>query len=207
MGCDRNTPCAPCLSARLSCTHSAVAQSSTSKQRVLISAQYEQKIDGIARDIDGIKQLLQTVQLNGDGIRSIIPPTPPTNPMPLLKTSSDLSTTGDAIAWKNSTHVISLIRTVCDMQSTDLESTQTISSLQKLLDRLECPPSRVAETSQELKSMSSPSAGMPPQDTVVAVLRWVKGAFTMRLDPEITDPETRARVQRPNFLAWTASSP
>ncbi|KAF5509719.1 Maltose fermentation regulatory protein MAL63 [Colletotrichum fructicola] len=53
IGCDRGSPCSNCVVAKINCTHSAVASNtSTPKQRVLISAQYEKKIDDIAKGID-----------------------------------------------------------------------------------------------------------------------------------------------------------
>lgn len=40
VACDRGSPCANCITARVSCTHSAIASNTTPlKQRVLISAQ------------------------------------------------------------------------------------------------------------------------------------------------------------------------
>ncbi|CAH0056886.1 unnamed protein product [Clonostachys solani] len=67
IGCDRASPCANCSSARLECTHSPhKPRTGEGRQRVLISANYEKKIDEIAQNVDGIRQLLQ-----GLGIRAV----------------------------------------------------------------------------------------------------------------------------------------
>jgi hypothetical protein len=147
---------------------------------VLISAQYEQKIDGIAKDIDGIKQLLQTIQLKGGEVRSKTPSALPVTQeaLPLgHATVRDSSIIADEIAWKSSPHVLDLIRAIVKEGATrtiDLETTETISSLQKLLRRLESPTLE-AKTSPLPRALSDFNTTMPPQVSVVAVLRWAKG--------------------------------
>ncbi|KAF2652653.1 hypothetical protein K491DRAFT_695375 [Lophiostoma macrostomum CBS 122681] len=182
VGCDRGTPCSPCVSARLSCTHSAVAQSSTGpRQRVLISTQYEQKIDAIARDIDGIKQSLQSLQLTTAEARPKTPPVMRTAQGNLItqpETVTGLSASSDEIAWGNSTHVTDFIGAVVREGATravDLETNQVLSSLQLLLQRLGSPlTSSEVGFAREAETRSHDNTTMPPQDAVVAVLKWAK---------------------------------
>ncbi|KAH8811210.1 hypothetical protein F5884DRAFT_781508 [Xylogone sp. PMI_703] len=59
IACDRATPCSNCQNARLSCVHSAVTtKTRESRQRVLISSQYEQRLERISENLDEIKRLL-----------------------------------------------------------------------------------------------------------------------------------------------------
>ncbi|KAI1111624.1 hypothetical protein F5Y14DRAFT_305225 [Nemania sp. NC0429] len=58
--CDKETPCSNCRSARRSCSSTGAGQKPKElRQRVLISSQYEQKIDQIENRLAGIESLLQ----------------------------------------------------------------------------------------------------------------------------------------------------
>ncbi|KAH7329445.1 hypothetical protein B0I35DRAFT_45087 [Stachybotrys elegans] len=65
IACDRASPCSNCAIARASCVHSAIKpRTEEGRQRVLISTQYERKLDDIAKNIDGLKHLLQGLDLS-----------------------------------------------------------------------------------------------------------------------------------------------
>ncbi|KAI1420453.1 fungal-specific transcription factor domain protein [Xylaria sp. FL1777] len=58
--CDKETPCSNCRSARRSCSSTGAGQKPKEpRQRVLISSQYERKIDQIEDRLAGIEKLLQ----------------------------------------------------------------------------------------------------------------------------------------------------
>ncbi|KAI0975884.1 hypothetical protein F4678DRAFT_285799 [Xylaria arbuscula] len=58
--CDKESPCSNCRSARRSCSSTGAGQKpKESRQRVLISSQYERKIDQIEDRLAGIEKLLQ----------------------------------------------------------------------------------------------------------------------------------------------------
>ncbi|KAI1271658.1 fungal-specific transcription factor domain protein [Xylaria sp. FL0933] len=58
--CDKETPCSNCRSARRSCSSTGAGQKPKEpRQRVLISSQYERKIDQIEDRLAGIERLLQ----------------------------------------------------------------------------------------------------------------------------------------------------
>ncbi|CAI6036360.1 unnamed protein product [Clonostachys chloroleuca] len=65
--CDRNTPCSNCQATQQTCVTTGFGQSHTgARQRVLISAQYEEKIDGIQQRLDGIEHLLRELLENSN---------------------------------------------------------------------------------------------------------------------------------------------
>ncbi|KAI1325692.1 fungal-specific transcription factor domain protein [Xylariaceae sp. FL0255] len=58
--CDKESPCSNCKSARRSCSSTGAGQKpKEARQRVLISSQYERKIDLIEDRLDGIERLLR----------------------------------------------------------------------------------------------------------------------------------------------------
>ncbi|KAF4343945.1 hypothetical protein FBEOM_2102 [Fusarium beomiforme] len=60
--CDRSFPCSNCRAVQKACSSIGSTQGiRQSKQRVLISSQYEQKIDRIEQRLDGIEQLLRNI--------------------------------------------------------------------------------------------------------------------------------------------------
>ena len=61
IACDRKTPCSNCTNARLNCTHSTIATRNSAPKPKLLSS--EHKITEIAEAVDGIKQLLQGLNI------------------------------------------------------------------------------------------------------------------------------------------------
>ncbi|RSL59478.1 hypothetical protein CEP53_005763 [Fusarium sp. AF-6] len=188
VGCDRGSPCSNCVSARVQCTHSAVASKpATGKQRVLISTQYERKIDNIAQDIDDIKLLLRELNLPGQQTatqaQQHIPQVasngrdrPPT----VNITSSAPATIPQ---WDHSSQVIDFVRAVVEDRSgmgrddpwPDSESSRVISSLRNLLDALENPGiTRNPHPDASITANPQDSTSMPPLKSVVGILRWAK---------------------------------
>ncbi|KAI0182692.1 fungal-specific transcription factor domain protein [Xylaria flabelliformis] len=75
--CDKETPCSNCRSARRSCSSTGAGQKPKEpRQRVLISSQYERKIDQIEDRLAGIETLLQQLvsAQSTAGIETITPP-------------------------------------------------------------------------------------------------------------------------------------
>ncbi|CAG9945031.1 unnamed protein product [Clonostachys rosea f. rosea IK726] len=65
--CDRNTPCSNCQATQQTCITTGFGQShSGARQRVLISTQYEEKIDIIQQRLDGIEHLLSELLENSN---------------------------------------------------------------------------------------------------------------------------------------------
>ncbi|KAI0384226.1 hypothetical protein F5Y04DRAFT_238591 [Hypomontagnella monticulosa] len=182
IGCNRGSPCSNCVSARVNCTHSAVASNATTpKQRVLISAQYEQKIDDIAKGIDGIKLLLQglnvssgTEQLESSSLQRLNEADPAKH---LIEHNTNPGC-GVASLWDHSFHIIDFVKAVVedrDPKDVGPEESEVLSSLRRLVQTLEDPPTLRNSSIPELKiAKYHVGPSMPPLEAVVAVLRWAK---------------------------------
>ncbi|KAI0531635.1 fungal-specific transcription factor domain protein [Xylaria digitata] len=75
--CDKETPCSNCRSARRSCSSTGAGQKPKEpRQRVLISSQYERKIDQIEDRLAGIESLLQQLvsAQRASGVDGLTPP-------------------------------------------------------------------------------------------------------------------------------------
>ncbi|KAH8678426.1 hypothetical protein BX600DRAFT_452045 [Xylariales sp. PMI_506] len=180
VGCDRGSPCSNCFSAKLNCTHSAVAAKNVNpRQRVLISAQYEQKIDEIAKGIDGIKHLLQGLNVT-PGVKSMDNGSLLSLVSPAHQKITDIAI--EEPDWYFSGHIIGFIKSVvsdADAGHITTEQSNIISSLRHLLQTVERSTSvsdlsfpKTKDVKQQLES------SMPPLDAAVAVLRWAKGHET-----------------------------
>ncbi|KAL2819062.1 hypothetical protein BDW59DRAFT_165217 [Aspergillus cavernicola] len=157
IGCDRGSPCSNCITAKAKCTHSPVASNAAApKQRVLISAQYEQKIDDIARDISGIKVMLQK---------------PAELSLPRRDCQSVVGGGGEP-RWDHSTHIIDFVKAVLEDGVSRIcgpEATAVLSSLKKIVHALDNPAA-----TRHTPTMSQVAPSMPPLDAVLSVLRWAK---------------------------------
>ncbi|KAI8657742.1 Fungal-trans domain-containing protein [Fusarium keratoplasticum] len=69
--CDRNSPCSHCIHAKIPCTHQD-SRPKEKRTRILLSAQYERKIDLIDRRLEAVTQLLRDMKMN-------MPSIPPTS--------------------------------------------------------------------------------------------------------------------------------
>ncbi|UPK99962.1 hypothetical protein LCI18_010897 [Fusarium solani-melongenae] len=188
VGCDRGTPCSNCLSARVECTHSAVtSKPATGKQRVLISTQYERKIDNIARDIDDIKLLLQELNLPGQRtasqVRQPLQQATSNSRDKTISVNTTTATPATIAQWDHSSHVIDFVRALVEDRSgmnhdepgRDPEPSQVISSLRNLLDALENPSiTRNSHSDASTTADQQASTSMPPLESVVGILRWAR---------------------------------
>ncbi|GAB1321099.1 Zn(2)-C6 fungal-type domain-containing protein [Madurella fahalii] len=60
--CNRESPCAHCLHAKIECTHSET-RPREKRTRILLTHQYEKKIDHIDRRLDGVVRLLEDLKV------------------------------------------------------------------------------------------------------------------------------------------------
>lgn len=183
VGCDRGSPCSNCSSARLNCTHSAVASSSTStpKHRVLISAQYEKKIDDIAKGVDGIKLFLQGLNITPEAIQSgasALRPLKPFDPIQPLIEHQPIYPPSSNSSWDHSIHIFDFVKAVVEdrgLVEDQNELSGVLSSLKKLVQTLEDPIAIKESPFSEAKLKRYPNdVSMPPLEAVVFVLRWAK---------------------------------
>ncbi|KAK1983625.1 hypothetical protein LZ30DRAFT_713819 [Colletotrichum cereale] len=184
IGCDRASPCSNCVSTRLECTHTTVARKPTlPRQRILISAEYERKIDEIARDISLIKSSLGSHSIQRES----------TQPQDVseVQTARDDKITRPVSAnyapaethtiiprWDHSCYIIDFVKTFVEDSRTDQEETfsETISSLRSLVTVMSNPilRGRFSLVSESDPVSKQTHARMPPLDAAVEVLRWAK---------------------------------
>ncbi|KAK2729352.1 C6 transcription factor [Colletotrichum kahawae] len=213
IGCDRGSPCSHCVVAKVNCTHSAVAfNTSTPKQRVLISAQYEKKIDDIAKGIDGIKLILQN--LDSAQISKSAPNAVTENNR---ETSAQPSITRDTIAtnvssFDHSAHVIDLLKSVLEdgtvtSDGSSPETSEVVSSLTDLTRTLEDPSPGGNHSSRGrnvVKEGRNEDSQMPPVKDVLEVLRWVRSRehfFRISRISRVLPAEYFAEVCRKMYFA------
>ncbi|KAH7177012.1 hypothetical protein EDB81DRAFT_898613 [Dactylonectria macrodidyma] len=172
---ERATPCSNCVSARLDCTHSAIKpRAADGRQRILISAQYERKIDEIAHSVDSIKQLLQNLNVT-------------VTPQPLHQNSSNL---GISLPYTRqvegnispNTHSQRVYQFVDDLigcrlfHSPYAEGDSVMASLREVMN----PEDEQQTRSDDIKLVHTVQADdhdsimMPPQAEAVVVLRWAR---------------------------------
>ncbi|RFU31755.1 hypothetical protein B7463_g4585, partial [Scytalidium lignicola] len=135
----------------------------------------EQKIDDIVRGVDGIKQLLQGLDL-----------TPGAKQQENGHSYSVLSPTEDKIVypsvaepeWDYSGHIVDFIKAVVNDRDTELsgvEQNSVVSSLKNLLHAIEGnKPGPHLSIPRINAAKHQADSLMPPLDAAVAVLRWAK---------------------------------
>ncbi|CAG2003416.1 unnamed protein product [Fusarium graminearum] len=212
IGCDRGTPCSNCSTARVNCTHSQIAtRTSTARQRVLVSEQYEQKIDDISRGVSDIKSLLAGLDLGR------ITPTRSSaqhHTTPSLQNlevgegslkDQDVSQNSPPPQWDHSSHVINFIKSIVQRSTegyTNPEWKGTVSSLQGLVNVLENPhPSRSSAFPGHTAGNRAENGSAPPLEAILEILRWAKAHATdfriswiCRFLPLVTFQETCTKV-------------
>ncbi|WQF88867.1 hypothetical protein CDEST_13881 [Colletotrichum destructivum] len=184
IGCDRASPCSNCVSTRLECTHTTVARKpAPPRQRILISAQYERKIDDIARDILLIKSSLGS----HNAPREFAKPQDRSGTQvvrneitrPVLGDYAPAEAHAIIPQWEHSFHVIDFVKAFVEDSRPDQGEESfsgTISSLRSLVAAMSnpvlgghfCPVSDSNPASKQIH------ARMPPLDAVLEVLRWAK---------------------------------
>ncbi|KAI1190689.1 fungal-specific transcription factor domain-containing protein [Nemania serpens] len=183
IGCDRGSPCSNCVSTKLTCTFGTVAtKAASTKQRVLISTQYERKIDEIAEGLEVVKVLLQKSlppvrQECDDNILLHTPDSITTwRPVPSQHTAG---TSQEPAKWDHPAQVSDFVRIVTEdrasREDARTEESEVLASLRRLARALED-----SDTSRDLSfpeirgAKSQDYRSMPPADDAVTVLRWAK---------------------------------
>ncbi|KAL3594100.1 hypothetical protein FPOAC2_08405 [Fusarium poae] len=70
--CDRNSPCSHCVHAKIPCTHHET-RPKEKRTRILLSAQYEKKIDIIDRRLETLTELMRDMKTNMSSANSLQP--------------------------------------------------------------------------------------------------------------------------------------
>ncbi|KAI1356802.1 fungal-specific transcription factor domain-containing protein [Xylaria sp. FL0043] len=182
VGCDRGSPCSNCVSSKLTCTFGVVASKTTAaKQRVLISAQYEQKIDEIAEGLKTIRDLLQTSHVptsQGCNKTSVHVPQSSITDASALHVST-VNTSGEPLKWDHPAQVNDFVKTVAEdrasRENPGAEESNILASLKGLARALE-EPNLIRDSSlPEARNVKSQDPRpMPPIEVAVFALRWAK---------------------------------
>ncbi|KAG7142068.1 hypothetical protein HYQ45_001493 [Verticillium longisporum] len=193
--CNRESPCSHCVHAKIECTH-ADAKPKEKRTRILLTPQYERKIDLIDRRLDGVVRLLEDLKLNWP------PPTsqPPqsqtgstSNPSPAARNvQSSFSTPsshgaqsvpagpvveGDSSLAAHSVFANEFLQNVVntgDLQGSGLELRETLNSLHHIVDALKQQTTTSEMAYPHGKPTSRPvfqTADLPPIKKAVALLR------------------------------------
>ncbi|KAF2738010.1 hypothetical protein EJ04DRAFT_80761 [Polyplosphaeria fusca] len=170
IGCDRSSPCSNCVAVKLGCTYSAVTSNATTpKQRVLISAQYEQKIDEIANGVGSIKLLLQNSR--SEPTATAHTPASSNNDQLTPKLHSEH-------VWDHSTEVLKFVKAVVRDSELGLgisPENDAVKALRQIIGTLDgsnsqtklpCPKVNILRPHSDLLLL--------PSDAVLVVLRWAK---------------------------------
>ncbi|KAI0514846.1 fungal-specific transcription factor domain-containing protein [Xylaria bambusicola] len=182
VGCDRGSPCSNCVSAKLACTFGVVTPKTTAaKQRVLISAQYEQKIDDIAEGLESIKALLQNSHIPiSQEWDNTTPHVPELRKLAYLTPKDcEINPSKEPAEWDHPTQVNDFVKTVVEhralQEGSGAEESHVLASLRGL--------ARALEESNAIRDLSFPGVkdvkiqdrrSMPPIEVAVFALRWAK---------------------------------
>jgi hypothetical protein len=139
----------------------------------------EQKIDTIAKDIDRIKQLLDSLSVSQSTDVSGSHPAPQTSQTtpvrPFVEHQSVSATAPGEARWDHSSHIIDFVKAVIQHRGT-LEvgagEAEVLSSLRGLVKTLDSP----AAGYKAAGCRRGDGYSMPPLEAAVAVLRWAKGS-------------------------------
>ncbi|EEY20412.1 fungal specific transcription factor domain-containing protein [Verticillium alfalfae VaMs.102] len=193
--CNRESPCSHCVHAKIECTH-ADAKPKEKRTRILLTPQYERKIDLIDRRLDGVVRLLEDLKLNWP------PPTSQplqsqtgstSNPSPAARNAQSSFSTpsshaaqsvpagpvveGDSSLAAHSVFANEFLQNVVntgDLQGSGLELRETLNSLHHIVDALKQQTTTSEMAYPHGKPTSRPvfqTADLPPIKKAVALLR------------------------------------
>lgn len=154
---------------------------------ILIS---EQKIDDIAEGVNGIKALLERLDVS-----SVTPSTnqgassnSPLDPAPTRPRHHNAASAPDrgSSSWDQSAHIIDLLRSVVEDENLGVATAgpqvaDVVSSLRGIVQALESPSPARSSYAPEDAAVGRHRGGrpaMPHLEAVLDVLRWVRGQFS-----------------------------
>ncbi|GKT40882.1 putative transcriptional regulatory protein [Colletotrichum spaethianum] len=204
--CDRETPCAHCQHAGIECKNTSGLKPKEKRTRILITPQYEKKIDLIDRRLDDVVRLLEDLKLQFPA-PSVTPKAPETStftsipvlaqPKPISSSIStpashatSAQTSGPLVEGESSMTAQSIFahdflrKTVGDGSSV-LEMRETLDALHSLVDALKQQPAIHELTYPNAGPMVRPALGdceMPPVQSAVNVIRQAKAHRTLGLE-------------------------
>ncbi|KAL2130827.1 hypothetical protein VTI74DRAFT_5870 [Chaetomium olivicolor] len=193
--CNRGTPCAHCVHAKIECTHSEAAKPREKRTRILLSHQYEKKIDLIYRRLDGVLRLLEELKtsLPSESSSRTATGTPvPRLPLSIGVASSSSPAShgshashadstgtvveGDSSLTAHSVFATDLLQNVVSKESRP-EMLERVDALHHIVEAMKKQPA-VHEMSypnaKPTRPVSLQECNLPPIDKTFQVLKFVK---------------------------------
>ncbi|KAH6972727.1 hypothetical protein BKA56DRAFT_493048 [Ilyonectria sp. MPI-CAGE-AT-0026] len=200
--CDRNSPCSHCIHAKIACTH--VNKGPKEKRtRILLSVQYERKIDLIDRRLEGVTRLLEEIkttipvanaQLAAQGKdatpdRTSQPSgsstsTPFSLAMQLASNSPIIEAEAESSLAAHSIFAEDFLQNVIgsdSLQSADLEMRKSLDSLHCIVDALKQQTAGTEMVYTMANYVSRPTLSdikLPPIQKTVALIHEFKGKYS-----------------------------
>ncbi|KAF9874828.1 hypothetical protein CkaCkLH20_07522 [Colletotrichum karsti] len=193
--CDRETPCAHCQHAGIECKNTSGLKPKEKRTRILITPQYEKKIDLIDRRLDGVVRLLEDLKLQLPTAATItaaassasaatgsapLPSQPVVAPTSTPANHADIvQATGYMVEGESSMTAQSIFaheflrKTVGDASSV-LEMRETLDALHSLVEALKQQPTAHELTYPHARILRRPAFSdceMPPVQSAVGIIR------------------------------------
>ncbi|KAI8410230.1 hypothetical protein FOFC_10084 [Fusarium oxysporum] len=214
--CDRNSPCSHCIHAKIPCTHHDT-RPKEKRTRILLSAQYERKIDIIDRRLEALTELMRDMKMNMSSTStqpnqnhmpsSDVPRQSPaqassstpyghlaqqTADSPVIEGESSLAAHGEFANefLKNAVGTESL-------QGASLELRETLDSLHHIVSSLKQQTAATEMSYPHARQLPRPSLKnneLPPIQTAVALIR----------ESENSEAFYAIEISKPS-LSWTLS--
>ncbi|TIC99987.1 putative transcriptional regulatory protein C11D3.07c [Colletotrichum higginsianum] len=206
--CDREDPCAHCQHAGIECKNTSGLKPKEKRTRILITPQYEKKIDLIDRRLDGVVRLLEDLKLHfpvpSATSTSKTPDTSTFAPKPLYlqpKTvassistpashansvqTSDPMVEGESSMTAQSIFAHDFLQKAVGDDSSVLEMRETLDALHSLVDALKQQPAIHELTYPHARPIARLALGdceMPPVQSAVNAIREAKAHKTLGLE-------------------------
>ncbi|GKT58551.1 fungal specific transcription factor domain-containing protein [Colletotrichum tofieldiae] len=199
-------PCAHCQHAGIECKNTSGLKPKEKRTRILITPQYERKIDLIDRRLDDVVRLLEDlkVQLPAPSVTSKAPQASASTsipahlqPNPIASSistpagyaasvqTSDPMVEGESSMTAQSIFAHDFLRKAVGDGSSVLEMRETLDALHSLVDALKQQPAIHELTYPHARPMARPALGdceMPPVQSAVNVIREAKAHRTLGLE-------------------------
>ncbi|KAJ0158667.1 putative transcriptional regulatory protein C11D3.07c [Colletotrichum tanaceti] len=216
--CDREDPCAHCQHAGIACKNTSGLKPKEKRTRILITPQYEKKIDLIDRRLDGVVRLLEDLKLHFPVSSSATSTSNPLEtstfaPKPVhlqpktiassISTpashansvqTSDPMVEGESSMTAQSIFAHDFLQKAVGDDSSVLEMRETLDALHSLVDALKQQPAIHELTYPHARPIARLALGdceMPPVQSAVNAIREAKG---------VPEPNAKAICWVKNFL-------
>ncbi|CAF3543745.1 unnamed protein product [Fusarium graminearum] len=188
--CDRESPCFHCINAKIACVYTPI-QPPKKRTRILLTPQYERKIDLIDNKLAKAIGLLEKLQVGGSSNESPQPAktswmsteTPLSLPTPASHSSQPRQARGQVVEGESSLTAHSafaneFLQKVAATDSIQQSSPELSETLDELSDILTQQGAAIDEApyphARPIQPLKQPQCEMPPLKTAIALIRIAK---------------------------------